>query len=915
MIHQAGTQAGTSRAQRAALALLFSALFLGACGGSGGGGSEVAIGGGQSGDPVVVDFPLFYVKRPVPTQQMANQIDARRLRRFEVGADLYIRDRASPTAAETNLTASITQGLGDVRDVDASFDGKKVVFSMRGPLIENADEEEQPTWNIWEVDVETRTLRRVIADDTVAEEGHDIAPHYLPDGRIVFSSTRQRQSRAVLTDEGKTPFPAQDEDDREPGFVLHVMRPDGSELHQISFNQSHDRDPSVLASGQIMFSRWDNAAGNSEFNLYRMNPDGRGLALLYGTHSHATGTDNSVVQFLDPRPMPDGRTLTIVRPFAGTEEGGDLLLIDTDRYVENAQPTLANATLTGPAQERALPTDVRTTTGPSPGGRYRSAFPLFDGSNRLLVSWSQCRLIEDTRIVPCTSDRLSNPDAVEAPTLYGVYIYDTSNDTQLPVVPPEEGFTFTDVIAAQPRTLPPVILDGGATLDQELVNNNLGVLHIRSVYDIDGADRAPGGLAAISNPTLRTWAQRPARFLRVEKAVSLPDDDLVDLENTAFGPLGRGFGMREIVGYAPIEPDGSVRVAVPANVALAISFLDANGRRISTGANASPRHSNWLQVTPGEILECTGCHNPNTNPPRAHGRAGLFQTVNTGAPTEQAFPGTNPNLVALTGQTMAQTRNRLLCEGGVCLPSMNLIFDDIWAAAAPETSFDYCYSSGPTDVPSSSVDPAARHLCATSITTALPTTTACERSYGSLCRITIHYPTHIQPLWGIDRFVDANNDGINDVDVLNVELNNKCTNCHTPTANAVAQVPAGQLDLTDGADQDVADQLHAYRELLFTDSEQALNNGALEDLLVQVGVDPVTGQPQFEPVSVGPSMNAGAGAAQSRFFVPFERSLAERPGATVDHRGFLKPAELRLIGEWLDIGAQYYNDPFAVPEN
>ena len=33
------------------------------------------------------------------------------------------------------------------------------------------------------------------------------------------------------------------------------------------------------------------------------------------------------------------------------------------------------------------------------------------------------------------------------------------------------------------------------------------------------------------------------------------------------------------------------------------------------------------------------------------------------------------------------------------------------------------------------------------------------------------------------------------------------------------------------------------------------------------------------------------------------------------HAGFLTAAELRLISEWLDIGAQYYNDPFQAPLN
>jgi len=31
------------------------------------------------------------------------------------------------------------------------------------------------------------------------------------------------------------------------------------------------------------------------------------------------------------------------------------------------------------------------------------------------------------------------------------------------------------------------------------------------------------------------------------------------------------------------------------------------------------------------------------------------------------------------------------------------------------------------------------------------------------------------------------------------------------------------------------------------------------------------------------------------------------------HNGWLTPAELRLISEWIDIGGQYYNDPFVAP--
>ena len=33
----------------------------------------------------------------------------------------------------------------------------------------------------------------------------------------------------------------------------------------------------------------------------------------------------------------------------------------------------------------------------------------------------------------------------------------------------------------------------------------------------------------------------------------------------------------------------------------------------------------------------------------------------------------------------------------------------------------------------------------------------------------------------------------------------------------------------------------------------------------------------------------------------------------VDHTNYLTPAELRLVSEWLDIGGQFYNDPFVAP--
>ena len=519
-----------------------------------------------------------------------------------------MRDRASVSAPEINLTAAETEGLGDIRDLDVNFDGTKVVFSMRAQFIEGADEEDQPTWNIWEYDATTRhpaphhrsrTRSRTKATTscrTTCPTAGSCSARRASASRARSCSTRTSRSS-----------PPRTRTTSEPAFVLHVMDADGTNIHQISFNQSHDLDPAVLPNGRIVYTRWEHHIDDNQFDLYSVNPDGTDLQLLYGANSHATGTvdpatsEPSIIQFLSPRPMQDGRTLALVRPFSGTGEGGDLVLIDTQNFVDNtrAAPRRAPACRARRRCARCRPTCARSP-GPSPGGRYRSAAPLFDGSDRLLVSWSQCRLIEDTRIVPCTSDRLDDPDAVEAPPLFGIYIYDVRENTQQPVVVPQEGFIYTEVVAGSPRALPPVILDRAAGVDfpPELLAREPSACCTSAASTTSTAStRRPAASRPCAIRRNAAYATRPARFLRIEKAVSQPDDDTRDIDDTAFGP-NRALGMRDILGYAPIEPDGSVKVKVPANVAFNISVLDASGRRLH-GVLGS-RHTNWLQVMPGE---------------------------------------------------------------------------------------------------------------------------------------------------------------------------------------------------------------------------------------------------------------------------------------------------------------------------
>ncbi|MBS0420525.1 MAG: hypothetical protein JSR66_22650 [Proteobacteria bacterium] len=878
-------------------ALITCGALLGGCSGN----AHIDVANSQTADPATVDFPIFYVKRTIPptTDDLRALRDAVKPTNDQLvvpKADLFMRRSASPSADEVNITTRVTgTDTYDIKDVDASVDGKAVVFAMRGPLTEKMEQKDPPTWHLWEYVIATDTLQQVIPPSLVPDESNNVAPHYMPDGRIVFSSTAQRQSKAILLDEGKPQFEAQDEARDEPAFVLHVINADRTEFHQIEFNQSHDRDATVLANGRILFTRWDHAPGKDGMHLYSSNPDGTDLQLYYGANSHmtgtnTTGTNDAVIEFVKPKEMQDGRILTLARPYSNIDFGGDLLIINGKQFVENNQPLLADAGLPGPAQTRATENNVIDVPGPSPGGRFNSAFPLWDNSSRILVSWSQCRLLDSdgVTIVPCTDTRLKDPNAKIAPPLYSVWMFNPAQNTLLPIMPPTEGVMVTDVVAASPRALQNIILDKvpGVDLDQTLVNGNVGILDIRSVYDFDGVDTAKPSTPVLADPLATTAAQRPARFIRLEKAVSIPNRDVLALDDTAFGASGF---MREILGYAPVEPDGSVNIRVPANVAFQISVLDSNGRRIS------PTHAAWLQVRPGETLSCNGCHTPASQQrPISHGRKGLFNAAYAGAPSAAPFPHTLATFTPAAGETMAEARARTSCTSDTpkckqMLPSVNIYYQDVWtdpAVRTPDASFAYAYND------------------ATQFFTAAPNV-GCLDSLGgpslwhASCRVVINYPTHIQALWDLKRQT---------LDTMgNVVTDHTCTQggCHTTTAAAGAavaiQAPKGDLDLTSTASNDVATQPLSYRYLLFQEPKLEVIMGALSPV---PGPPDANGNPTV--LQVGPYLNAGSanGALSSAFLSRFA------PGSGSTHAGYLTPAELRLISEWLDIGAQFFNNPF-----
>jgi hypothetical protein len=874
------THGGAVPGLRAGVAVL--ALLLAACG-----------GGTNDATTVSGNVPVAYVKR-VNTLQLNPLSGAPSL----PGGDLMIRELASPSAPEHNITAPFTQGVGDASDPEVSYDGKKIVFSMNCPATNTATVS-TPTgtvpactghWNIWEYDmsvggITAGTFRRLTSSTTA----DDVGPVYLPAGAgFVFSSNRQ--AKAYPNQALGHSYYALDEYEREQVFNLHTMDNNGNNVQQISFNQSHDRNPVVRTDGSIMFSRWEHVADRNRFSIFTVKPDGTNMFIFYGAHADGNS-------FLHPRDMdPNGKyagfIVSDLMPLSRTQAGGALMLIDAANYSD--QNTPANSTVpTQGGQVQVTAQALNYNTGLSPYGRVTTPYPLWDGTDRILVSYAPCEVTNAGVVVSCATlsqaeiAALSDPnrlltqaqaDPVQAnvPASYAIYTFDPANQTWLLVAAPPAGYMYTDPIPLQARTEPSVSTP--TSVDTTLLPDK-ATIEVRSVYDTDLLGRMgtqmltaadlPSGcttgipqtapldpqdtrpsvadLVALKDPANPAFNCTPVRFVRAVRAVAPPSGS-TGLRQ-AIGATN--FEQSQIVGYAPVEPDGSFKLNIPADTPIGLSVLDAQGRAFQV-------HTNWIQARPGEHRTCDGCHSP---------RRGA--AINSGT-VANSIPAAWLQTMASAhqpGETMASTHTRI--DPTQLAMTTDLVYNDAWtnpAKATPRASIALRYTGNANS--------------ADDLVTPVPT------------QGIINYPDHVQPLWTRSRGTGGAN---------------TCINCHTDPAT---------LDLSSTIAG--SGRMASYDSLMIGSPVIDPTTGQ-PVLQVQDGVQVVEMGPALVYVTASESQAVGM-ARQSRLIEILSgqtlmSSAAARTAfptpTTPNHAGMLNAAEMRLLAEWIDLGGKYYNDPFA----
>lgn len=173
---------------------------------------------------------------------------------------------------KTGQTVTLLQDLqGAVRDPQVHYDAEKILFSYR--------KGNTAQFHLYEINVDGTGLKQLT--DGIYD---DMEPCYLPDGGIVFISSRAKRWVQCWQVHVAT---------------LHRCDGDGKNIRAISANIEMDNTPWVLPDGRIIFMRWEYVDRSQvEFHhLWTCNPDGTNQTVYFG-NMNPTGV------FLDAKPIP-----------------------------------------------------------------------------------------------------------------------------------------------------------------------------------------------------------------------------------------------------------------------------------------------------------------------------------------------------------------------------------------------------------------------------------------------------------------------------------------------------------------------------------------------------------------------------------------------------------------------------------
>ncbi|MGO8748022.1 MAG: hypothetical protein ACLQNE_18770 [Thermoguttaceae bacterium] len=480
----------------------------------------------------------------------------------------------------TPIAPQLSGGLFDRYDL--SFDGRRIVFDYKPSR--------PGGFRIYEVETCGGGLRQITFPpedeqtrirtyslcswDELQRQPHryghwtdDMHPCYLPDGRIVFTSTRSE--RGVLCGGHELTV-----------TNLYRVDADGTGLVQLSQGALSEFCPSVMNDGRILYNRWeyvDKGAGAAQ-GLWAMFPDGSRSEEIFGNQIGLPSV------FTQARHVP-GCTDKLICLGTGHSPAnqGAILLVDLH---QDKRSRAAMTALTPECVTQAWWGLYQLRNGrwreDFYGPWYCDPFPLTAAGHESLAG----RFF----LVSCNPDRLWND-----PSAYGICLLDVFGNCVPVYEDPEISCWQARVL--EPRQVPPAL--AGTPPDDTLGEGREAMLLLSDVYQgLEGVPRGSVKYLRVMEQVPRPWSAH----------LGSAPDDAAPGQMVAVS-LYTHLSVKVLHGVVPVREDGSACFTVPARRNVFLQALDADFMEVQ-------RMRTFLNLQPGERRSCVGCHERRNRAPQ-----------------------------------------------------------------------------------------------------------------------------------------------------------------------------------------------------------------------------------------------------------------------------------------------------------
>jgi len=432
---------------------------------------------------------------------------------------------------------------------DLSFDGKTILFAWSCGGKKKWSHETR--FSIFKVGADGKGLTR-LTDSTF----DDFDPFWLPNGRIVFMSTRRHgygrcHGRPV------------------PAFTMFSMKPDGSDMYSIDFHETNEFHPSVDNRGMIVYTRWDyvDRDHSAAHHMWHCYPDGRDPRSFHANYALPFST-------VEPAPRPRGINM---RPWA---EFNCRSVPGSNKYIATAGPHHGQAFGSLILIDISIPDDNKmsqvkritpdTKFPESETGTRRWSDMAYGTSWPLSESFYLCNYKDSA----CVLDEMGNREI----------ICKTTN-----------GLRILDPIPLPARPKPPIIATQTYQGERLKADSPIATISVMNVYITDEYGKIPEGVKV-----------KQMRIVQViPKATPRANNPRIGRGDQSLGRIP--------LGVVPVESDGSVFCKAPVGKAIYLQLLDENGMAVQSMRSVTYVH-------PGERLSCVGCHEDKWGAPPAISR-------------------------------------------------------------------------------------------------------------------------------------------------------------------------------------------------------------------------------------------------------------------------------------------------------